>query len=494
MERFERRPIGDFDESKLNPRTTFDDAELRELAASIAEKDVIEPLVARVAKKDAARLEIICGARRFRASKLAGKLDLPVIIREYTDAQAIEIMAIENGQRASVPPLEEAAGYKQLLLIDKTYTAAMIAKKIGHDERYVWNRLRLLELTPEAALLLRIGHIGVEHAEVLAKLKESDQKRAISRQNGGLWAPDTALAFDDRPRLGSSAFDKLKAVSVRELKEWVATHVRLDVAFAAKAAPLDFGEAAARVAAAETEGKGKTPIPITFSYMCPAGASDPKERTYGQNSWKKAENKDGQPTCDYARLGLVVAGEQYSKAFLVCVNRDKCLIHWKDSVKAREKAASARAKGDGKKAAKIEKKAAKQQESEYERRQREERVHKAAWDPIAPHVLAAAVDQVRGVKALTASHVKALGRFIEFAVDEAKEHLGANWFKSLPAAILVSHMAQFHYNGWNEKKSGYQKFIDDIAKPLGLDIKKLEAVREKHAPKVETPAPKAKAS
>jgi ParB family chromosome partitioning protein len=108
-ERFERAPIAQFFESPLNPRKTFDPTELRDLAASIQEKDVIEPLVARLSNT---RLEIICGARRYRAAKLANKADLPVVIREYTDAQAIEIMAIENGQRASVPPLEEAEGYR----------------------------------------------------------------------------------------------------------------------------------------------------------------------------------------------------------------------------------------------------------------------------------------------------------------------------------------------------------------------------------------------
>jgi hypothetical protein len=103
-----------------------------------------------------------------------------------------------------------------------------------------------------------------------------------------------------------------------------------------------------------------------------------------------------QPTCDYARLGVVVAGEQYGASFHVCVNRDKCLVHWKESVKAREKSAALRAKGKTKKAAKVEKKAAeKKQESEYERRQREEVAHKAAWEPIAKHVIADAVDRSR---------------------------------------------------------------------------------------------------
>jgi hypothetical protein len=219
--------------------------------------------------------------------------------------------------------------------------------------------------------------------------------------------------------------------------------------------------------------------------MCPSGASDPNERTYGQNSWKKAENKDGQPTCEYARLGVVVAGEQYGASFHVCVNRDKCLVHWKDSVKAREKSAAARAKGKTKKAAKVEKKAAVKQESEYERRQREEVAHKAAWEPIAKHVVADAVGQVKAAKALTPQQAKVIQKqhHGELWMREAFEILGPTWFKNLPAALLLSCVTTFRYNGWNTKKGGFQTFIDDVAKPLGLDIKRLEAVRDKHAPK-----------
>lgn len=495
-ERFARRPIADFVESALNPRTTFDEAALRELAASITEKDVIEPLVARPLKNHPAQLEIICGARRFRASKLADKVDLPVIIRAYTDAQAMEIMAIENGQRASVPPLEEAEGYKRLLLIEKSYTAAMIAKKIGHDERYVWNRLRLLELIPEAQQVLRAGIIGVEHAEVLAKLKESDQKRAISRQNGGLFASDTALEFEDRPRLGSAAYDRVKPVSVRELKQWVAEHVRLDIEFAAKAAPLDFGESAQRVAAAEqADVRGKTPIPIVLSHMCPYNAADPKgERTYGATSWKKAENKDQQPTCEYARLGVVVAGEGYGQTFHVCINRDKCLVHWKDSVKAKEKANELRAKGETKTAAKVEKKAEKKAEQSWERENRERKARAATWALIGTLVIAEAVDQVKSVKALSPSLAKALENHNgELGFMEIRQHLGAAWFKCLPAALLISAVTDFHHDAYG-KESGFSQFVTRIAKPFNLDIKRFEAIRDKHAPMAEAPAPAKKAA
>jgi hypothetical protein len=107
-----------------------------------------------------------------------GLTHLPAIIRAYTDLQVVEIMAIENGQRDDVPPLEEAAGYKQLLLIDKTYTAAMIA---AQDRPH-----REVRVGPAAAArarrrgegAARQREIGVEHAEIIAKLKPAEQKRS----------------------------------------------------------------------------------------------------------------------------------------------------------------------------------------------------------------------------------------------------------------------------------------------------------------------------
>jgi type IV secretory pathway VirJ component len=147
-------------------------------------------------------------------------------------------------------------------------------------------------------------------------------------------------------------------VSVRELKQYIAEHVRLDMQHAAAAAPLEFGETAKRVEEAQAQpGRGKKVVPITFSHYCPDGAKDPNERTYGATSWKKAENKDGEATCDYAVLGLVVAGEQYGASFKVCIARDRCKTHWREVVEAKEKAAKLREKGETKKAAKVEKKA-----------------------------------------------------------------------------------------------------------------------------------------
>lgn len=490
LEKFDYLGLEQFVESPLNPRKTFNAAKLQELAASILDKGIIEPIVARPHAKKPDVVEIVAGARRFRAAKLAGNLTvLPVIVRDYTDAQVIEIMAIENGQRDDVPPLEEAAGYAQLLLVDKTYTPVMIAEKIGRSEKYVWDRLRLRELVDDAKALLATGRIGVEHAEIISKLKPAEQKRVIARQQGGLFTADYALEFDDSKVIGSTAYDRFKPVSVRELKQWIARNVRFDLHHAATTAPLEFADAARKVDAAQAEpGRGKHVVPITFEHMCPYGAADDKgERTYGATAWKKAVGKDGQPTCEHAVLGVVVAGRQYGDTFHVCIARDRCLVHWKESVQAKEKAAKLREQGKPKQAARAEKNTAQKQEEKWKREQADLNARQKAWDALEPHIVAEAVAQVKSIKALTSAHAKVLldwtGRFNE---RELKVHLGEKWFKTPVAALLVTAVNCFYTVGFDD-------YVKQIAKPLGLNIKRLEAVRDQHQPKP-APAPARKVS
>lgn len=479
-------------ESPFNPRKTFDPIKLDELAQSIREKGVVEPIVVRALKD---RFEIVCGARRYRAAKLADQTHLLAVIRKFTDAQAIEIMAIENGQRDDVAPLEEAAGYKQLLGLDKGYSAGMIAEKIGRSEKYVWDRLRLLELVPEIQELLTSGEIGVEHAEVIAKLKPAEQKsllktRAYSGESG-LFEPDHALAFDDNPRA-----KKRKPVSVRELKQHIAEHVRLDIKHAVASAPLEFGASAKRVEDAEAQpGRGRKVIPITFSHYCPDGAKDPNERTYGVTAWKKAVGKDGQPACDYAVLGLVVAGEHYGESFHVCIARDRCKTHFAESVRAKEKAATLRAGGKTKQAAKVEKKASEKQEDKWTRERLAGESREKVWGAIASLVIADAVGQVKGVKALTPAYAKAIeAARHELSFTDIKKHLGATWFKNLAAALLVSSVTDFHFQAYGNNDSGFDQFVKRIAKPFGLNIKRLAAVRDSHEPTKDAAAPAKKAS
>jgi ParB/RepB/Spo0J family partition protein len=407
-ERFLQIPIGELVESKLNPRKTFDGVKLAQLTASVREKGIVEPLVVR--QVGFSEFEIVAGVRRYRAAASAGLSPLPCVVRTYSDAQALEIMAIENGQREGVPPLEEAAGYKKLLLIDKTYTPAMIARKIGHDERYVWDRLRLLELVDEAKQLLTAGTIGVQHAEVLSNLKPEEQRRAIHRDKGGLFERAGGLAFDDAAK--ASAY---KPVSVRELKSWVAHYVRFDVEHAAKVAPLEFEPTAVRVE--QTAAAERKVIPITYAYhLKPETQAD--ERTYTIASWRKAENKNGQPTCDYAALGVVVAGEHYGESFHVCVARDKCRQHFAKEITQREKTQRLRERGQGKQAAKQEQRQADRETQKWQRDQEAFAQRRTAWQKATPAILEAVRDAV-GEASLVSIGELVLEELVGFGTESA---------------------------------------------------------------------------
>ena len=156
-----------------NPRRNFGEESLDELAASIKEKGIIQPLLARPLAGIADAYEIIAGERRWRAAQRAGLHEVPVIIFEADDRQALELAIIENVQRADLDPLEEAAGYERLG-DEFLYTQADLAKVIGKSRSHVSNCLRLLKLPERTKSLLRDGTISAGHARVLLSSAEPD--------------------------------------------------------------------------------------------------------------------------------------------------------------------------------------------------------------------------------------------------------------------------------------------------------------------------------
>lgn len=159
--------------SPLNPRKSFDEVKLKELAASIKEKGVINPITVRKAGK---KFEIICGERRFRASQLAGKTDMPVIVKDLDDKQTLEFMVIENLQRDDVHPLEEAEGYEALM---KNYKDVKdIAAKVGKSTSYIRGRLKLCDLIPENRKFFYDGKFSPSVALLVARVPKEMQKEA----------------------------------------------------------------------------------------------------------------------------------------------------------------------------------------------------------------------------------------------------------------------------------------------------------------------------
>lgn len=164
-------------------RRYFDEAKLNELAQSIREKGVIEPVIVRRVHSENPHLKgderycIVAGERRWRASKLAGQATIPAIIRDLDDKAALEIQVTENVQRADLHPIEEANGFEALR--EKCdYSVADIAAKIGRPEKYVYHRLRLLDLPEATQEALWSGKIKLSQALVIAKLLENPKDQA----------------------------------------------------------------------------------------------------------------------------------------------------------------------------------------------------------------------------------------------------------------------------------------------------------------------------
>src|SRR5215475_14255805 len=149
-----------------NPRRQFPDVELDELAASIRERGIIQPILVRTVRGATDAFEIIAGERRWRAAQRAGIHDVPVVVLEVSDAEALELAIIENVQREDLNPLEEAAGY-QALGDEFKYGQDDIAKIVGKSRSNVANMLRLLKLPHAVQAFIRSGELDAGHARAL---------------------------------------------------------------------------------------------------------------------------------------------------------------------------------------------------------------------------------------------------------------------------------------------------------------------------------------
>jgi len=160
-----RLPVEFIIANRANPRRGFDDEQLEELTNSIREKGVMQPLLVRPSE-DPNIFEIIAGERRWRAAQRAGLHDVPVIVREVGDQEALELAIIENVQRADLNPLEEAMGYGQLIE-QFDYTQQDLAQVIGKSRSHVANTLRLLRLPEDVRGMVASGTLTAGHARTL---------------------------------------------------------------------------------------------------------------------------------------------------------------------------------------------------------------------------------------------------------------------------------------------------------------------------------------
>ncbi|MBR5774556.1 MAG: ParB/RepB/Spo0J family partition protein [Clostridia bacterium] len=169
----------DIEPNKNQPRKHFDEEALSELASSIAEHGILQPIVVRPIAETG--YQIVAGERRWRAARLAGLTEVPVVIKELSDTQVMELALIENLQREDLNPIEEAEGYKALM---ETYglTQDTVAKRVGKSRSAIANSLRLLNLPESVREMARDGRISAGHARTLLAFDDVEVAKQVAQE------------------------------------------------------------------------------------------------------------------------------------------------------------------------------------------------------------------------------------------------------------------------------------------------------------------------
>lgn len=171
--------INDLEPNRTQPRQSFDDSAMTELADSIAQHGVLQPILVRPLLSGG--YQIVAGERRWRASRMAGLTTVPAVIRDLTDSEVMQLALIENLQREDLKPLEEANGYK-MLMDNFEFTQEEIAKTVGKSRPAITNALRLLNLPEDMQNMLERGEMTAGHARTLLSFKNEDQMKTAARR------------------------------------------------------------------------------------------------------------------------------------------------------------------------------------------------------------------------------------------------------------------------------------------------------------------------
>ena len=194
-------PVEQVQPNPDQPRRAFDDAALQELATSIAEKGVIQPLIVREHPTRTGIYEIVAGERRWRASQIAQLHDIPVIVRKYTDKEVLEVAIIENIQRADLNPIDEGAGYRQLMQ-KFGHTQEQLSSVLGKSRSHIANVIRLLSLPDGVRAYLVDGKLTAGHARTL--IGHDDAQRLADH------IVKTGMSVRDAEKLAKQGLTKAK--------------------------------------------------------------------------------------------------------------------------------------------------------------------------------------------------------------------------------------------------------------------------------------------
>jgi len=391
--RTEFLPIDRVEPSGTNPKSRSDAKAVAELTESIRQHGVLQPILVRPAGDG---WKVVCGERRLAAANAAGLKLIPGIVHDITEVEALEIQLVENVQRKDLHPLEEAEGYKRLVAAG--YDVARIAERTGRSVGYVYDRMKLVNLSQRAKNLFLDEVLTAGHAILLAREKPMDQDRALKV---GACIHEERLLFRPEGPGGDQLKEKapeggtlLRAVSVRELASWIDREVRFD---GANPDALLFPETALTLEGAR-ETKAKI-VAITYLYHVPDHAREGK--TYCRMSWKRADGKEGSKACKRSVTGFVAVGPRRGEAFEACIDKDRCEVHWAKQLKAKQRRAAAKEAGERAAGKSPEPKAPRKSsfEVQEEHRRERERKAKAAWDEISDRVINASIEKLRTVPA-----------------------------------------------------------------------------------------------
>ena len=368
---FEIVPLSKLLESKTNPRRNYDPVKLQELADSIQSHGVLQPLLVRPMPGDK-MLEIVAGARRYRAALLAKEETVPVTIRSVRDIEVREMQLIENVQREDTHALDEALGYQALLALGgPENTVAKVAAKVGKSESYVYQRMKLAELIPDAQAAFLENRMSSGHAVQIARLQADAQPNALDYTLGVRVWPGRSQKTIKKDRKEAEA-----EYSVRELGGWIErqVHCKLHAAPFKKAdaelvpeagpcttcpkrsgfSPALFPEIKDKDTCTDptcyrrkigaffqietkqiTKSTGKPPLRVTDDYSTYEAEQLEFRDVLPREKWKEVSGKTiivkglaqlaGQ--CPSVTRALVVVGKRWGRSLWVCANL-KCKVHF----------------------------------------------------------------------------------------------------------------------------------------------------------------------
>lgn len=514
-------PLAEAHPSPTNPRKTFAEVPLRELADSIVVKGILQPLIARPLKSGG--YEIVAGERRRRAARIAKLKEIPVSIGELTDLEVLEIQIIENSQRLDVTPLEEADGF--LALQKKGLTAEQIAAKIGKSTSHVYGRLRLCSLGEGARAALAEGKIDVAVALIIArihnaKLQDAAVEELLNQYVDGFIRPEDArevvrdymlvladAPFDVKdarlvPAAGACEACPKRTGAQRELfgDEGKADHCldrdcyqgKADAHWKVTAAKAE--EGGARVLSdAETKkvfpyNGGQVSYSSTYVKLSDTCHEDPKRRSYKQLLGAKAK--------DSAVLARDPSGGVHE-----LVKKDAAIALLKTQNKDVAKELERDQRSDNREAARR-----REQVKEQEQRRKvttailtavvqkvsalETKLPDAAWRALGAAVVDHAhadthafVSKRRGLKTGAGNGAARVNKTLE-------KHLEELPITKVPALIFEVVLTQGAYFSWSDKVAPE---LTEAAKALGVDVaglKKQLAAEAKAAAKAKSSPPK----